>query len=638
MKFAQKCLFFAFCCLIPATHIAQISLGGNPFFLSNPSNAPYLSTVELPKPDITVAKQKDAEMGNPRFAVPIEVNLNPLNSGQWKELDSGDRVWWIKFRASDAEGLAIFYEDFKLLPGCRLFMFNPESGHTLGAYSNRNNKKGGRFVTGFTPGETVVLELFVPKKYKKQAFFKLFRIDYAYRDIGLPAIELEKNIGFGTSDSCHININCPEAAIAQSVKNGTCRIRMTLAEGTAWCSGSLMNNTAADGRPFVLSGFHCQDGYTPWFDLWRFDFHYAGDACENPSVEPGFQSIIGCDFRAGRQASDFILVEVSSDIPANFNVQFNGWDRSAPAPDSAYHVHHPNADIQKFSIDTNSISIHPFSINWNNGVITPANHHFRSTLDIGTFQIGSSGGPFFNTNGQVIGQLHGGAFGCDQVLTYFGRFSSSWNGGNTPQERLRDWLDPLDSGAMSIDAYLPPPPNAGTVSGVVETSEGLPIPGAFVSLTGEVDHSTFTDSSGQYLFEDIPMGINFSITTERDINITNGVTTLDMLIIQKHILGLNLLIDQPYKMLAADVNRSGTVTSIDMVFMLQAILGLIDGFPNDNNSWRFVPTDFEFPTPNPLSGPILESIEVINFEGDLEGADFIGVKVGDVNNSANPSE
>ena len=76
-------------------------------------------------------------------------------------------------------------------------------------------------------------------------------------------------------------------------------------------------------------------------------------------------------------------------------------------------------------------------------------------------------------------------------------------------------------------------------------------------------------------------------------------------------------------MLAADVNRSGTVTSIDMVFMLQAILGLIDGFPNDNKSWRFVPTDFEFPTPNPLSGPIMESIEVINFEGDCSLLDTV---------------
>ncbi|MCB0642486.1 MAG: carboxypeptidase regulatory-like domain-containing protein, partial [Phaeodactylibacter sp.] len=610
MKLAPISCLLAICCLIPSVLAAQLSLGGQPEYLHQ-TKQPYLGTVQLPKPAVQKALQEDEATGNSRFAIPISVSLDPLQAGQWKTLDSGDQVWWIELEAPDALGLAVYYEDFQLLPGCRLYLFDPAGEGVLGAYSDRNNKPGGRFVTGFIPGQKAVLELFVPRQYERQAFFRIFRVDYAYRDLGTP----EKTSGFGTSDPCNVNINCPEAAIAQGVRPGVCRVRMALEEGTAWCSGTLLNNTAEDGTPYVLSGFHCQDGYTPLFDLWRFDFHYEGPACDNPDLEPVYQSIVGCNLRAGRQESDFILVEVSSDIPSWYNVQYNGWDRSAPAPDSAYHVHHPSADIQKFSIDTNSISIHPNSINWNNGVITPANHHFRTILDIGTFQIGSSGGPLFNTAGQVIAQLHGGVPGCSQVLAYFGRFSISWDAGAQPDERLMEWLDPLNTGALQLGAYVPPTPNVGSISGLVETPEGLPVEGVTVYLGGDSDSSLITDATGTFTFSNLPIGGNYSITLEKDYFLVNGVTTFDMALIQKHILGLNLLLDQPYKMVAADINKSSTVTSLDLVYMLKAILNLSDEFPN-NTSWRFIPAFFEFSEPDPLAGQIPNGIQVNNLPGD----------------------
>lgn len=71
---------------------------------------------------------------------------------------------------------------------------------------------------------------------------------------------------------------------------------------------------------------------------------------------------------------------------------------------------------------------------------------------------GSSGSPLFNNNSRIIGQLYGGSdINCKDPANdpaIYGKISVSWNG-STPQKRLKDWLDPLNTGAISLDGkYL----------------------------------------------------------------------------------------------------------------------------------------------------------------------------------------
>jgi hypothetical protein len=91
------------------------------------------------------------------------------------------------------------------------------------------------------------------------------------------------------------------------------------------------------------------------------------------------------------------------------------------------------------------------------------------------------------------------------------------------------------------------------------------------------------------------MGTDITITPHLDENPLNGVTTFDLVLITKHILGIQLL-DSPYKMIAADVNNSSTITTADMIQLRKLILGIYDDFPN-NTSWRFVDADYVFPDP-----------------------------------------
>ncbi len=124
------------------------------------------------------------------------------------------------------------------------------------------------------------------------------------------------------------------------------------------------------------------------------------------------------------------------------------------------------------------------------------------------------------------------------------------------------------------------------------------------------------------------MSDNQMLTPTKDDNPPNGVSTYDLVLIAKHILGLEPL-TTPYKMIAADANRSGSITSFDIVEFRKLILGIYDELPN-NTSWRFVDKTYSFPNPaNPF--PIFsDSISwVLNVQVDRWMK--IGVEIGDVN-------
>jgi hypothetical protein len=102
----------------------------------------------------------------------------------------------------------------------------------------------------------------------------------------------------------------------------------------------------------------------------------------------------------------------------------------------------------------------------------------------------------------------------------------------------------------------------------------------------------------------------------------------------KHILGVDLL-DSPYKMIAADVNNSQTITTLDLIQLRKLILNIDLEFSN-NTSWRFVDVEYNFPVP---TNPWFETFQEVHNENNLpanavEEADFIAVKIGDVNGSA----
>jgi hypothetical protein len=174
-------------------------------------------------------------------------------------------------------------------------------------------------------------------------------------------------------------------------------------------------------------------------------------------------------------------------------------------------------------------------------------------------------------------------------------------------------------------------PIAGTVVGEMATEDGKMIDDVQVNLIGSPFAPIMTDNDGKYAFPEMSFGGSYQVVPAKDIDYLNGVSTLDLIDIQKHILGTKKL-NSPYKLIAADINKSGDITGSDLLDLRKLILGVYEELPN-NSSWRLVDESYKFIDPlDPFVFDIPEDYEIFNFNQSMI-IDFVGVKVGDVNNT-----
>jgi len=176
--------------------------------------------------------------------------------------------------------------------------------------------------------------------------------------------------------------------------------------------------------------------------------------------------------------------------------------------------------------------------------------------------------------------------------------------------------------------------NSAMISGLISTNQGSIIENVQVELaTGlpEYPLNGLTGSEGIYAFDNNPMDFEYSITASKDDNHDNGVSTLDLVLIQKHILGITPF-DDPYKLIAADASNDGKVSTVDLLELRKIILSLLTEFQN-NSSWRFIDEDFAF-FDNSNPWPFSETVDISNLQKNMVDENFIGIKIGDVNGSA----
>lgn len=179
-------------------------------------------------------------------------------------------------------------------------------------------------------------------------------------------------------------------------------------------------------------------------------------------------------------------------------------------------------------------------------------------------------------------------------------------------------------------------PLVANIGGMVTDEMGITVENATISVNDGITDPIVTTGSGEYEFDDLIMGNDYTISPEKNMNYLNGVTTYDLVLLRKHILHINYL-DSPYKIIAADANNSGTITTTDMVELQKLILFVNDELP-DNNSWRFVDKNYDFQDPtDPLNEVFPEVYNINNLSEDMMDLDFVGIKIGDLNNSAIPN-
>ena len=184
---------------------------------------------------------------------------------------------------------------------------------------------------------------------------------------------------------------------------------------------------------------------------------------------------------------------------------------------------------------------------------------------------------------------------------------------------------------LDPNGFCPNGITEGTVEGLVLTENNQQVNNVKITLEGSGFEPIMTDDFGVYAFPVMETGGVYMVQAERDTDILEGVSTLDLIMIQRHILGIGEL-DSPYKHIAADINNSKSITGIDLIELRKVLLGILPEFPN-NESWRLLDQDYQFDTnDDPLDQDFNESLPIDPFLGDLT-ADFVGVKIGDVNSS-----
>jgi hypothetical protein len=174
------------------------------------------------------------------------------------------------------------------------------------------------------------------------------------------------------------------------------------------------------------------------------------------------------------------------------------------------------------------------------------------------------------------------------------------------------------------------------IAGSIHTEESESLASVKVELKSNVtdfNSITYTNVNGNYAFEALPINNSYYVSAEKNDNPLNGVSTLDLVIIQKHILGIAPL-DSPFKLMAADADNTGNVSATDLITIRKLILGIYNKFPNNQKSWRFPELDQNFVDVN-KPFPYNETITLFNLSSSsVNNKDFMAIKIGDVNGTA----
>lgn len=432
--------------------IAQTFNVGGPLSFSSEvlSDDSKISMQVMPAFDLVKQLEEDLinqanKVGPFRFGYEHITNYSLDNSGDWRTTKDGGRLWKIKFSSPGALSMNVIFNDFFIPDGASVHLYNKETDMVVGAYTEKNNNSNNMLGSDLIKGETVVIEYFEPSEVAGQGRLLIGMVVHGYIDINnwYP-------VKIGESGTCNKDVVCWDACDWLDEIRSVARI----SNGGGLCTGTLINNTSEDGTPYFLTANHCGPSS---MGGGVFKFNYNSTTCSNSNSNAtsatNGNTINGSSFKASNAASDFGLIELNSTPPASYEVFYAGWENGGSSPQIGVCVHHPSGDVKKLAFDDDPLTSA-------SGLSSVSNSEWRieawerSTTTEG----GSSGSGLWDENHHLVGQLHGGQANCsNSVNDYYGKFSVSWtgNGSSSSSSRLKDWLDPNNTGVASIDGFDP---------------------------------------------------------------------------------------------------------------------------------------------------------------------------------------
>ncbi len=460
---------------------AQISEGGLPTTFKSKTSINNINyeVIELAKPDMQKIVKEDAlasEKGNPyRVSALQPTHLNIHNSGTWETLPNGDKTWRLGIKIKDAQALSLYFSAPVTIPeGGKLHAYNKNHAQYVGAYtSNTPSFQSMEMIEG----ELLTLEYYMPKGSTELPMIEINNVAYYYRGVEdrITGFRDAGAVNYTKAQACEVDVACDEINGWEKQRDAVVHYVFLIGNSGYVCSASVVNNTAGDCKPYILTANHCG---TPTSNTdithhtWYFNY-------QRPSCQPGVtahyngarsQTMSGGKLKASSElgthpaqnqyqvtGADFVLVELNSSIPSAYNPYYAGWTRATSGSHSGVGIHHPNGDEKKISTYTSTLGTATYNGGWYGAhwsVVWSATQNGH-----GVTEGGSSGSPIFNQDGLIVGYLSGGGSSCSATnqSDLYGKFLKAWDqDGNNPNQQLKHWLDPINSGAFTLQGTYAP--------------------------------------------------------------------------------------------------------------------------------------------------------------------------------------
>lgn len=460
-----KSTLFLTCCLLFHPVSGQISDGGKPLPLQRAAGIRSLTPdtglfIEMPPFNNEAAlwrsEQEDTPFKSLEFAHKFHVFLRPDNSGitfQWDNI----KVWRVGIRSRGAYSLNILFSKFRLPPGARLYVYNADQTEILGSYTEKNNSELNLLPVQPVGGDELIAEYQEPIDALFTGEIEIGEVNHDFRGI-FRAPEPRDPV-----QKCHPNLVCyPEDILPGS------GVVALIINGTTYCTGSLTNNTARDGTPYLLTATHCLNGdYDAQFLAnRRYDmiagtivafFHYDSPLCSADIRGPLQMTMASADSVLISERHDISLLRLKQFPPKEYQPYYLGWDASS-SPTGPFHgIHHPNGGIKKVAIEEGSLSITTFPGSQYN--MEPNAHWAVNAWDTGATEGGSSGSPLLDREKRIIGTLTGGKSMCDSPRgpDQYASLSRFWNVAESIDNPhpISYYLDPFGSQVTQSEGYNP---------------------------------------------------------------------------------------------------------------------------------------------------------------------------------------
>lgn len=450
---------------------AQISYGGKPLlmnhsFLRNSQEVPFYSIPSFNVDSVLISDGLNSQMARNSypFAYKFITDIQKGKDGIEIILPDGTKVWQVGIESEGAYSINLLFTEFDIPPGGKLFIYNRDHTHLIGAFDHRNNSPARILPVRPVAGESIIIEYSEPANAEYEARLVIGEVNHDYRNILESGILKKEPTADLKAYLCMPDALCEDA--------DSINIRATvllIINGTTSCTGTLINNTEEDGTPYVLTAVHCLNPKTQFpqdFDYYVDKsgtiitfFNYNRSVCgssmkatENMSTAIAYPRVI-------LERKDIALLELQQRPPLEYNAYYAGWNRSAEANNAPYmNIHHPGGAVKKYGITNKKLTLG----SWSETSEYPFDKYSHWVVDSwnkGSTHGGSSGSPLFDSNNLVVGGLTGGLSACNNTSPnfqpdYFFALYKGWETENKDNQ-LKTYLDPVNRGVISLKGWDP---------------------------------------------------------------------------------------------------------------------------------------------------------------------------------------